>query len=396
MRSFLVLGGVISALVLPLAAAAAPLYEFLDLGTLGGSGNSFAHAVNDLGQVVGESVNAAGQTEAFRTAPNLPIDPLTDGLGFVDATIPASVAEAINNQGWVVGFSRTPSGQHAFFTGPGQRTVTDMGTLPSGVESLARAINNSGQIAGSSGGAILDSRPFRTSSPRAIEVGDNLAPNLTGVNATAYAADINDAGQVVISSGRVFAYRTTPGGKLDDAANVGTLRGQTTPFAINNRGQVVGTSGVVTATVVPEHAFRTGPDAAINPLTDDLGTLGGRDSVARDVNDAGVVVGGSAVAGNVGLNHAFVYIDGEGMLDLNARLAGPLPAGWSLALAEGINNSGQIVGWAYDGQTTHAFLLTPVPEPAFGPLPLSLLALGGRALWRCRRSTVDSIRVAHH
>ena len=57
-------------------------------------------------------------------------------------------------------------------------------------------------------------------------------------------------------------------------------------------------------------------------------------------------------------------------------------SGWILADATAINDSGQIVGNGTNpaGQT-HAFLLTPIPEPA----SLALLALGGAIVLLGRR-----------
>jgi probable HAF family extracellular repeat protein len=51
------------------------------------------------------------------------------------------------------------------------------------------------------------------------------------------------------------------------------------------------------------------------------------------------------------------------MIDLN-NLVDP-STGWVLESADGINDSGQIVGYGVNpsGQT-HAFLLTPTPEPS--------------------------------
>jgi hypothetical protein len=52
-----------------------------------------------------------------------------------------------------------------------------------------------------------------------------------------------------------------------------------------------------------------------------------------------------------------------------------------LGEAHGINDSGQIAGFGGFGGQTHAFLLTPTPEPAC----LSLLAVGAAALLGRRR-----------
>lgn len=85
-----------------------------------------------------------------------------------------------------------------------------------------------------------------------------------------------------------------------------------------------------------------GPDAGaqmpatIRYAVKDLGTLGGPTSIARDVNDAGQVVG---QAQNVaGQQRAFIWEDGR-MTDLDT-LGGPMSAG------RGINRSGQAVGFS--------------------------------------------------
>ena len=106
----------------------------------------------------------------------------------------------------------------------------------------------------------------------------------------------------------------------------------------------------------------------------DLGTLGGPSSFAYAVNNEGQVVGSSNVPGDDGA-HAFVYRDGT-MQDLN-ELTGAAEAGWVLNSARAINASGQIVGFGtYKGETA-AFLLTPTASAkANVPAPENANALG--------------------
>jgi len=115
-----------------------------------------------------------------------------------------------------------------------------------------------------------------------------------------------------------------------------------------------------------------------------LGTLGGTDSYATDVNNSGLVVG-HAYEGT-GLRHAFRVIpegdidsgfvywrdeDGDGindlMEDLNTipgvtwRIEGSeeILQGWVAQAARGVNESGQIVGEATNGTQTRPFRFDP-------------------------------------
>ncbi len=59
----------------------------------------------------------------------------------------------------------------------------------------------------------------------------------------------------------------------------------------------------------------------------------------------------------------------------------PANSGWVFQQANGFNNSGQIAGYGTIGAQTHAFLLTPTPEPT----NLSLIALASIPLLVRRR-----------
>lgn len=79
-----------------------------------------------------------------------------------------------------------------------------------------------------------------------------------------------------------------------------------------------------------------GPAARITVV--DLGTLGGRESTARDVNERGQVVGDSLTAD--GERHAFLWEDGV-MHDLGT-LGGDESIAWA------VNDAGQVVGRSLD------------------------------------------------
>ena len=99
-------------------------------------------------------------------------------------------------------------------------------------------------------------------------------------------------------------------------------------------------------------------------------------TVARDINDAGVIVG-TANAGGTDLGHAVVWSGGS-VQDLGTLGTGYYSEAW------GINNAGQVVGWSYtnggNGLTgVHGFLYTA----------------GGRA-WSTSRRTATPATAAGH
>ena len=267
-------------LALQSSCPAAPQYKLLDLGSFGGF--SLANDINESGQVVGQSRHPDGRVEAFRTQPNSPINAATDGLGDIGGGDPQdSYAEAVNDLGQVIG-----AGFHAAFTladgvfGP----ASDMGTL-GGQYSFGVAINNRGQLAGAAGIVLFDNQfhGFRTSGLRPINPATDDLGTLGGPSSDAQG--INSLGQVVggssLPGGVIYhAYRTAPDAAINPATDdLGGLGGDfCAASAINDVGQVVGAGFLPNG---DEHAFRTAPGAAINPLTDDLGTLGLRRSRQR-------------------------------------------------------------------------------------------------------------------
>lgn len=365
---------------------AATMYSALDLGSLGVTDISVS-GINNLGQVVGTA-----SQRGFRTAANSPINPETDYIDTVDTF---GLPTDINDLGQVVGFFPDTSSR-AFRTGANSPINVETDTLDVSNNitsiSVATGINNSGQVVITQ--FLLTgagSQSFRTAANSSVNAEADNIGNLGGVifqgppSGTSYseANDINDLGQVVgVSLNtdlQLRAFRTNSNSAINPATDdLGTLGGsRSEATAINNSGQVVGYS---TTANNETRAFRTAPNSAINPATDNLGTLGGTVSQASDINDLGQVVGEST---NVsGETRAFLYDEGQ-MYDLNNLIVEDL--GVTLNYAAGINNRGQIIAGTTSntsGVLERAFLLTPiettsVPEPSLGLGLLAVVAMGG-------------------
>lgn len=358
------------------SSCCAQMYTVTDLGTLGGS-QSVANGINASGQVVGWSYTAGDNfIHAFRTAPNSPIHHGRDDLHTL-AGVSESVAYGINDSGQVAGVSFLPGNEvvHAFRTAPNKRinpAKDDLGTL-GGTASYGYGINSSGQVVGVSLTiGDLGEHAFRTAANSPINpntddlgtLGGAFSPFTGGIS---YAQGINESGQVVGWSYRLtplseHAFRTAPDSSINPVTDdLGAL--PRTPdvipasygYGINAFGQVIGYSFAGGATGPPTlHSFRTAPNSSINPATDDLGTLGGVQSVAYSINASGQVVGNSFISDNSTV-HAFLY-SGGAMQDLNNLI--PPGSGWQLVAAYGINDAAQIVGEGIHNGQVRAFLLT--------------------------------------
>jgi probable HAF family extracellular repeat protein len=341
------------------------IYDVVDLGTLGGTWSA-ALGVNDGGVVVGESQDAAGRTHAFIWSNGV----MTQLLA--QPWITNSSAAAINNAGAVVGTANTASGMLQGFILSGG-VFTNLGVLPGGQYSEARAINASGQVAGHSTTTNLSGlhpHAFRWTGGALADLGTLDGASL--YSSEAYAID--NAGRVV---GVAFYFcpfncwdpfiwidvNTNGAREFSEMVALDGLSGAyARARAINELGQVVGEATTVgygnfhAFLVTPQNgSWNTDSDYNTpNPYMTDLGTLGGSNSYAWDINDAGMIVGASETTG--GVTHAWLY-EGGVMQDLNGQI--DTNEGWTLSVARGINSSGLVAGYGVVTGQARAFLLVP-------------------------------------
>lgn len=180
------------------------------LGFNGGN-NSAAYGINDSGYIVGSYQDASNVTQAFVYDPSNQEMTNIGNLGDNTDNYSAE-ATAINNAGDIVGDSDTASGDHDAFEYIG-KTMIDLGNLGSGFSS-ANSINNLGQIVGNSDDANYDSVGFIYENGTMIDLNSLLAPG-SGWEIT-NALGINDSGQIAaegvnISTGQIDALLLTPG-----------------------------------------------------------------------------------------------------------------------------------------------------------------------------------------
>ena len=310
------------ALLAALAIAQTPSYTITDLGTLGGT-YSYGYGINAAGEVAG------GAATRFQTG----------------------------------GVSQT-----AFLWYQGN--MTNLGTL-GGPNSSASGPNASGE-------AAISSETFMTDplGEDFCEFGTHLQclgaiwkdwvwtplPNLgAGLNANPF--DLNNRGEVVgfaengahdmtcLAGGtpfQVVRFEAVIWGPDHKIRELLPLKDDTVGFAFgtNDRGQVVGASGLCSNTSIPPAP--SAPHAVLwnaGGSAIDLGNLGGTNNVANSINNRGDVVG-TALSAKDGTIHAFLWTEDTGMQDLGAF---PGAVATVAPCCKTINDAGEVVGFAIDG-----------------------------------------------
>jgi probable HAF family extracellular repeat protein len=352
--------------------SADPIYSVQIVGAL--SGNASATAINGSGNAVGFITTAAGdQTPAFFNGTTN----LLPGVG---------QANGINSSGIVIGTT----------TVNGKPTVTEWSAgqaINLGVNGYGTGINDSGQVVGGYINANGNMNAFALRDGTLVNLGTLNGGNWSSANAT------NAIGQIVGTSmdgnGISTAFFSNGNGMTSLCL---TCPSSSYGNALNSNGTAVG-SFVNSGGYLHAAEFSDG-----NAI--DLGTLGGFQSVAYGVDEAGDVVGYSYLSDNA-TTHAFIYSNNV-LVDLNSML--PIASGWTITAAYGINATGRIVGTGTQNGQSYAVTLNPivntaanaqftsnfeqmvVPEPAPLFLTGSALALLGTGIWRRRQSTINRER----
>lgn len=282
--------------------------EMENLGVLAGFTQSYAHGINNSGEVVGSVVSAANVKKAVKFQPGG--NPTDLGLGN------GSNAYAINMSGTVVG-AATFSNRYLAFKRTSAGAVTELGSLGAGGQRYSEAmnINDQGVITGYSSTAAGDSAFIVNAAPMAA-IG--FASQPAGLE-YGYGWDINNSGQIAgegfNSAGEYRAFRYFAGQASDLSIPVGYTSSQ--GFGINDVGQVVG------ALKLPSNATRAFlySNGAIHDLNDLIPVGSGWTlTQARAINDAGYIVGTGT--NSLSQTHAFLLVPGPATIAVSGDAGG--------------------------------------------------------------------------
>ena len=296
----------------------------VDLSALLGNFNATPGAMSDAGHIVGSVEGRAwlyfNGAVSLLEIPDLDIENL------------ATRAVAVNSSGQIVVHALAPPYLEARSLLYAKGVYTDIGSL-GGSNTMAVAMNEEGQVAGTGTASDGSEHAFLYSSGTMIDLGRGSVIAL------------NDAGMVagIAESGRAFRYAD------GSVADLGTLGGDTSQTrGLNDVGQVVGGAQVATGTF---HAFVSDGTAMR-----DLGTFGGQHSFANAINNDGSIVGQALYAN--GQPSGFVFSNGE-LRDLNNLIV--LDRNDRIVDGIGINDRGQIlVARRAAPEENSLALLTPI------------------------------------
>ncbi len=322
------------------------------------SGNSIRSTPIDIsasGKVTGSAQFGAANTNphAFLWSHD---GTVMKDLGALGSSTNGSAGEAVNDLGQVAG----SSGNRAFLWKNDGGPMHDLGTL-GGTQANAVDLNDAGQVTGYSATKGLriphaflwknDGTPMVDLGPTRGKGSFGRSINASGqVTGNAWAGTINNAPYY-----HAYLWRNdgTPPVDLDKTGGVHDSSG----VKINDAGQVIGSAWSTTGNASRAFTWKNDGTAI------DLGTLGGARTEAYDINRAGWVVGLSTRGpSDNGAFTAFLWIDnGQGIKDLNDLIdpADPHFGYVYLTDAFSINDAGDIAVIGLDTRTnsSHPYIL---------------------------------------
>lgn len=363
-----------SAQLRPREGASHSAYKVMFLSSLGGA-SSFAEGVNDRDWIAGSSYLSGSQSQhatLWTFKPNRMLDLGT--LGGANSTL-----ESFHDgRGLIAGFSDTsmfdPLNENFCLLGSGAicegfvwqgHGLVPLPPLAGGNNSEASDVNDLGQVTGDAENGTHDPGCI---SPTVLDYEAVIwgpkknhikeLPPIVGDTSGA-GVGINDNGDVVGESGpcglgqdSLSAYLHAVLWRRGKPIALPTLGGTNSNigFSINEGGEAAGYSALTGNATVHAAFWKTSRSVA------DLGTLpGDAQSYGVSINNAGQIVGASC---GVVTCRAFLWQNG-GMIDLNTLI--PPSSRYLLTGAGAINDSGVIVGGAYDTTTGDTIGFVAIP-----------------------------------
>lgn len=297
-------------------------YTITDLGALPGDASSeaglgtqsYSDGLNNLGQVSGASSNPSADVATLFSNGS------TTNLNTLNASV--SLGNAINASGQVAGEEENPSNGifHAFlYTNGSMQDINDNTLFPNG--SIAYGINKSGQVVGQgfitnsnfhaflyANGKMTDLNPFNgfQSIARSINDSGQVIGSSTGNNAATWlyangtltVLSTSNSGYFINNNGQIVGVNSSNRGALysnGSWTDLGTLQGATSTIAmgINSSSQIVGTA---LFPVKSYHPFVPGPKIAViftnngpADLNKVVGSSGYSLNYATAINDSGQI-----------------------------------------------------------------------------------------------------------
>lgn len=376
-------------------------YVLTDLGTLGGA-NSFAYSINGSGMVPG-GANTPGQNDQVAQkgflwpggGPLIPLDTLggslcpdcsSMGVGVSASGIVAMLSETADFDPNDEDFCEFGTHRQCLAAVWRDYVLTPLPTLVGGTSGNAEAffMNSRGEIVGTSETSTPDDtciQPFQVRRYEAVKWSPAGVPTPLpppAEDTVSFGFTSNDRGQVVGFSGLCsnvmlpsFLPPSAPHAVMWDPSgtphNLGQPEGgagNNVAVGINNRGEITVNSvmndGTIRAFVWNAGSFQQ----LATPTSDAVATVA---SCCNNINDRGQIVGFSV---DSNFNQTVLLWDNARAAPVDVNTLLPQGTPWYLFIPAGITNDGEIAAGAFNVNTgeVHAVVLSPrVPGNGTSP-----------------------------